>query len=87
MVLLSLAYRSLKNRKLTMILTLVSLALALASGSASSISERYAGELSNTISQTDLIVGAVVIAALVVGLIPAWKAYRNALSDGLSVRV
>ena len=32
-------------------------------------------------------VAAVVIAALVVGLIPAWKAYRNALSDGLSVRV
>jgi putative ABC transport system permease protein len=32
-------------------------------------------------------VAAVVIAGLVVGLIPAWKAYRNALSDGLSVRV
>jgi putative ABC transport system permease protein len=30
---------------------------------------------------------AVVVAAgLVIGLIPAWKAYRNALSDGLSVR-
>jgi putative ABC transport system permease protein len=34
-----------------------------------------------------LYVAAVVIAGLVVGLIPAWKAYRNALSDGLSVRV
>lgn len=34
-----------------------------------------------------LYVAAVVIAGLIVGLIPAWKAYRNALSDGLSVRV
>ena len=31
--------------------------------------------------------GAVVLAGLAIGLIPAWKAYRNALSDGLSVRV
>lgn len=31
--------------------------------------------------------GAVVFAGLVIGLIPAWKAYRNALSDGLSLRV
>lgn len=31
---------------------------------------------------------AVVVAAgLVIGLIPAWKAYRNGLSDGLSVRI
>lgn len=34
-----------------------------------------------------LYVGAVILAGLVIGLIPAWKAYRNALSDGLSVRV
>jgi putative ABC transport system permease protein len=34
-----------------------------------------------------LYVAAVVLAGLVVGLIPAWKAYRNALSDGLSVRI
>jgi putative ABC transport system permease protein len=34
-----------------------------------------------------LYVAVVVIAGLLVGLIPAWKAYRNALSDGLSVRV
>jgi putative ABC transport system permease protein len=34
-----------------------------------------------------LYVVAVMIAGLVIGLIPAWKAYRNALSDGLSVRV
>jgi putative ABC transport system permease protein len=30
---------------------------------------------------------AVVIGGLLVGLIPAWKAYRNSLSDGLSVRM
>ena len=34
-----------------------------------------------------LYVAAVVIAGLIIGLIPAWKAYRNALSDGLSVRI
>jgi putative ABC transport system permease protein len=32
-------------------------------------------------------VAAVVVGGIAVGLIPAWKAYRNALSDGLSVRV
>ncbi len=31
--------------------------------------------------------GVVVLAALVVGLIPAWRAYRNSLADGLSVRI
>jgi len=34
-----------------------------------------------------LYVGAVVLAGLVIGFVPAWKAYRNALSDGLSVRI
>jgi putative ABC transport system permease protein len=34
-----------------------------------------------------LYVVAVVLAGLIIGLIPAWKAYRNALSDGLSVRM
>ena len=31
--------------------------------------------------------GAVVAAGLIIGFIPAWKAYRNTLSDGLSVRL
>jgi putative ABC transport system permease protein len=30
---------------------------------------------------------AVVVGGLLIGLIPAWKAYSNSLSDGLSVRV
>jgi putative ABC transport system permease protein len=34
-----------------------------------------------------LYVVAVVLAGLFIGFIPAWKAYRNALSDGLSVRI
>jgi putative ABC transport system permease protein len=34
-----------------------------------------------------LYVTGVLIAGLVVGLVPAWKAYRNALSDGLTVRL
>jgi putative ABC transport system permease protein len=31
--------------------------------------------------------GAVLVAGLLIGLVPAWKAYRNTLSDGLSVRL
>ena len=34
-----------------------------------------------------LYIVAVVLVGLVIGFIPAWKAYRNALSDGLSVRI
>jgi putative ABC transport system permease protein len=36
----------------------------------------------------DLTIAAVVIgAALLMGVLPAWRAYRNALSDGLTIRV
>ena len=31
--------------------------------------------------------GSVLVAGLLIGFVPAWKAYRNALADGLSVRV
>ena len=31
--------------------------------------------------------GIVVGAAVLIGLVPAWRAYRNTLADGLSVRV
>ena len=58
MVLLSLAYRSLKNRKLTTILTLVSLALSVSLWVGIEHIRSAAREsFSNTISQTDLIVG------------------------------
>ena len=33
-----------------------------------------------------LIAGAVVLAAVLVSLWPAWRAYRNALADGLTIR-
>lgn len=33
------------------------------------------------------ILGGIVLAALLMGLVPAWRAYRNALSDGLTPRV
>jgi putative ABC transport system permease protein len=40
------------------------------------------------LSQTDIaILGGIIIAALLIGLLPAFRAYRNALSDGLQVRV
>jgi putative ABC transport system permease protein len=40
------------------------------------------------LSATDLaILGGIVVAALLMGLLPAWRAYRNALSDGLTPRV
>jgi putative ABC transport system permease protein len=59
MVLLSLAYRSLKNRKLTTILTLLSLALSVCLWIGIEHIRSGAREsFSNTISQTDLIVGA-----------------------------
>lgn len=36
----------------------------------------------------DLTIAAVVVgAALLMGVLPAWRAYRNALSDGLTIRV
>lgn len=31
--------------------------------------------------------GAVLVAGLIIGFVPAWKAYRNTLADGLSVRL
>jgi putative ABC transport system permease protein len=40
------------------------------------------------LAATDLaILGGIVAAALLMGLLPAWRAYRNALSDGLTPRV
>lgn len=40
------------------------------------------------LSEADLtILGVIVLAALVMGLLPAYRAYRNALSDGLQIRV
>jgi putative ABC transport system permease protein len=33
------------------------------------------------------LLGAVVGAALVIGAVPAWRAYRNSLADGLTIRV
>jgi len=37
---------------------------------------------------TDLIIlAAIVAAALGIGAIPAWRAYRNSLADGLTIRV
>ena len=34
-----------------------------------------------------LMLGAVVVIAFMMGLIPAWQAYRNSLADGLSIRL
>lgn len=40
------------------------------------------------LSETDIaILGGIIAAALLMGLLPAFRAYRNALSDGLQVRV
>lgn len=40
------------------------------------------------LSETDLaILGGIIVAALLMGLLPAFRAYRSALSDGLQVRV
>jgi putative ABC transport system permease protein len=34
-----------------------------------------------------VILAAIVIAALGIGAIPAWRAYRHSLADGLTIRV
>lgn len=34
-----------------------------------------------------LVIGAVVVTSMLLGLIPAWRAYRNSLADGLSMRL
>jgi putative ABC transport system permease protein len=40
------------------------------------------------LSESDLaILGGIIAAALLMGLLPAFRAYRNALSDGLQIRV
>ena len=40
------------------------------------------------LSRYDLaILAGIVCAALLMGLLPAWRAYRNTLSDGLTIRV
>jgi putative ABC transport system permease protein len=31
--------------------------------------------------------GGVVVAGILVGLVPAWRAYRNTLQDGLTIRL
>lgn len=33
------------------------------------------------------LLGAVVVAGLLIGAVPAWRAYRNSLADGLTIRV
>jgi len=31
--------------------------------------------------------GTVLVASVLIGMVPAWRAYRNTLADGLSVRI
>jgi putative ABC transport system permease protein len=33
------------------------------------------------------VLAAIVCAALLIGLIPAWRAYRNAVADGMTIRI
>jgi putative ABC transport system permease protein len=33
------------------------------------------------------LLGGVVLAGFIVGIIPAWRAYRNSLADGMSIRL
>ena len=34
-----------------------------------------------------MLLGLIIGAALIMGALPAWRAYRNTLSDGLTIRV
>jgi putative ABC transport system permease protein len=53
------------------------------------LESRYGVFLSgNGITTFELLIGGVVVAAaLLAGAIPAWRAYRNTLADGLTIRV
>jgi len=53
------------------------------------LESRYGLFLSgNGITAMEPVIGAiVVVAALLVGAVPAWRAYRNTLADGLTIRV
>lgn len=64
---------------------LVYLALAIAAGP---VEARYGFALSmSALSRSEwTFLGLVVLAGTVVGLVPAWKAYRSSLADGLSVK-
>lgn len=65
---------------------LVYLGLAVAAGP---VEARYGFALSMAgLGRTEwTFLGLVVLAGTVVGLVPAWKAYRSSLADGLSVKV
>lgn len=65
---------------------LVYLGLAVAAGP---IEARYGLALAITgLGRTEWVfLGLVVLAGTLVGLVPAWKAYRSSLADGLSVKV
>jgi putative ABC transport system permease protein len=71
------------------VLTGVALTYGLLAG-ARPLLERRFGIFINVsgLSASDLaILGSIVLAALLMGVVPAWRAYRNALSDGLTLRV
>ena len=65
---------------------MVYVGLAVAAGP---IEARYGFALAMTaLSKTEWIfLGLVVLAGTLVGVLPAWKAYRSSLADGLSVKV
>jgi putative ABC transport system permease protein len=65
---------------------LVYVGLAVAAGP---VEARYGFALSLAgLGRTEWVfLGLVVLAGTVVGLVPAWKAYRSSLADGLSVKV
>ena len=67
----------------------VGLAYGLMAAAKPLLADRYGIFVQITgLSRYDLaILGSIIAAALLMGLLPAWRAYRNTLSDGLTIRV
>ena len=43
--------------------------------------------LSGLTVRDGIMLAGIVVAALAIGLFPAWRAYRNTLADGLTIRI
>ncbi len=71
------------------VLTGVALTFGLLAAAQPVLEQRYGIFLDfGGLSAVDLLIlGSIIVAALLMGLVPAWRAYRNALSDGLTLRV
>jgi len=67
----------------------VAITYALLAGASPMLAARYGifGPVTGLTLADAMLLAGVVIAALIMGCFPAWRAYRNTLADGLTIRV